>query len=141
MVRHKILNRFVLCCAVGLIAGCNSKDWAYVDGTITLNGNPVGPGTIMFEPKSTADTRAPSGVGNFAEDGKFKIRSAGGRDGLPPGEYLVIIDGKSKESSGNENVAPTQNSEIPPKYVNANASGLTASLRPGDNTVDFDLKP
>jgi hypothetical protein len=95
----------------------------------------------MFEPASSANPRARSGIGNFKEDGKYVLRSAGGRNGLPAGEYIVLIDGKSAESSGDEYVDPSLRSKIPPKYLNANASGLTASLASGDNTINFDLKP
>ncbi len=130
--------RFCVFLSVISFVGCGEKNWATVSGTVTLNGAPIGPGTIMFEPSGSADPRARSGIGNFAEDGRYTVRSAGGRDGLPAGEYIVIINGTT---SGDEQIDPSQTSKIPPKYLNPNTSGLMASLQAGDNAVDFDLKP
>jgi hypothetical protein len=135
------LARLMLLSLLGLIAGCGDSDWASVTGTVSINGVPAGPGTILFEPMAPVSAVAPSGIGNFGENGQYVVRSAGGRQGIPPGEYLVMIDGKSKESSGDEYVDPNQTSKIPAKYLNAKVSGLKASLTAGDNTVNFDLKP
>jgi hypothetical protein len=141
MARLALLCPIVFAFCVVAIAGCGEKNWATVNGTVTVNGSPIGPGTIMFEPTGSADPRARSGIGNFKEDGKYSIRSAGGRDGVPAGQYTVLIDGKPAESSGDEHVVASTVTRIPAKYLNPATSGLTATLKEGENTVDFDLKP
>jgi hypothetical protein len=141
MARFGLICRMFLVLIVASVAGCGEKNWATVNGTVTVNGAPIGPGTIMFEPTGSADPRARSGIGNFKEDGKYSIRSAGGRDGVPAGQYTVLIDGKPAESSGDEHVDASSVTRIPAKYLNATTSGLTATLEAGENTVDFDLKP
>lgn len=141
MSHSALLCRILLIAWVALVAGCGEKNWATVNGTVMVNGTPIGPGTIMFEPTGSGDPRARSGIGNFKEDGKYVVRSAGGRDGIPAGEYQVLIDGKPAESSGDEFVDPARITKIPAKYLNPSTSGLTASLEAGENTVDFDLKP
>jgi hypothetical protein len=141
MARCALICRILFLSCVAAIAGCGEKNWATVHGTITMNGAPIGPGTIMFEPANTVDTRARSGIGNFKEDGKYTVRSAGRREGIPAGEYRVLIDGKPAESSGDEFVDPSKITKIPAKYQNSERSGLTATLEAGENTVNFDLKP
>jgi uncharacterized Zn-binding protein involved in type VI secretion len=141
MMRFALIYRMLLVLSVATLAGCGEKNWATVSGTVTVNGTPIGPGTIMFEPSGSADARARSGIGNFKEDGKYSIRSAGGRDGIPAGEYRVLIDGKPAESSGDEQVDTTKLTRIPAKYLNPSTSDLNATLEAGDNTVNFDLKP
>jgi hypothetical protein len=126
---------------VCLVIGCSKSDFGQVSGTVSLNGTPVGPGTIMFEPVSPEGPQARSGVGNFSENGQYKLRSSGGREGVPPGEYYVIVDGKGGASSGDEYVDPSVKSKIPAKYSNPRVSGLKATVALGENSIDFDLKP
>ena len=39
------------------LAGCGKSDWGYVSGTVLVNGQPAGPGTITFE---SADPKRPA---------------------------------------------------------------------------------
>ena len=119
---------------IGLI-GCGNGDRGTVTGTITLNGQPIGPGTIRFQPVDFRNSKVPSGADRFAEDGKYELETGRGKQGLAPGEYLVIIDGAT---TGNER-EPAQKSNIPSTYLNPTASGLKAIVKVGHNQIDFDL--
>jgi hypothetical protein len=123
------------------IAGCGDENWATVTGTVTLQGKPVGPGSLMFEPENPESITAPSAIGHFREDGKYALKSAGNREGALPGDYLVMIHGRGEEAFGDEQVDPNAKSAIPKKYLNHRLSGLRATVKPGDNTIDFDLTP
>jgi len=43
------------------------------------------------------------------------------------------------EENGEEKEETVAESLIPTKYNNAETSGLTATVAPGDNTINFDL--
>ena len=116
-------------------AGCGGGDWGYLEGTVTVNGQPPGPGTIALEPVSEERAGA---IGSFGEDGKYSVRSSGRKEGAPVGEYRVAIYGG--ENFGEEQVGPRQPSKIPTRYSNPNTSELTVTIEPGTTTADFDLK-
>jgi hypothetical protein len=125
------------CVAVAILfVGCGSQDWGYLNGTVTLNGQPVGPGTITFEPVNADRSGS---MASFSADGKYSVISAGRKEGAKVGEYRVLIQGG--ESFGAEEAGPRPASKIRPRYANPNTSDLTVTIEPGTKTVDFDLKP
>jgi hypothetical protein len=127
---------FFIAAALLLNAGCGGSDWGYLEGTVRVNGQPVGPGTITFEP--TVGDKA-GAVASFGEDGKYEVRSAGRKEGAAVGEYRVAIYGGG--NFGEEVSGPRPPSKIPPRYGDPATSDLTATIEPGTKTVDFDLQP
>lgn len=123
------------------VTGCSDPNWGTVTGTVTLQGQPIGPGSIMFEPANPPNLTTPSAIAHFREDGNYALRSAGNRSGAPAGEYFVMIHGRSEETFGDERIDPNVKSKIPAKYMNHRTSGLKATVKPGENTIDFDLAP
>jgi hypothetical protein len=119
-----------------LATGCGQSDWGQLSGTVLLNGQPVGPGTITLEPVSADRAGA---IASFAADGKYTVMSAGRKEGAPVGEYQVMIHGG--DSFGEETVGPKPKSAIPPRYANPNTSDLKVTIEGGENTFDFNLKP
>jgi hypothetical protein len=117
------------------IAGCGGSDRGNVTGTVRVNGQPVGPGTISFEPTSGG----PGAMAQFGADGKFKVHSSGKKEGAKVGEYLVSIVGG--ESFGDEIADPNAKGIIPARYGSTATSQLTVKVEPGTKEVDFDLKP
>ena len=118
------------------MAGCGGADWGYLEGTVLLNGQPAGPGTISLEPMEGDRAGA---IASFGEDGKFAVRSAGRKEGAPTGEYRVLIYGG--ENFGEEQRGPRTESKIPARYSNPSTSELTVTIERGSQTVNFDLKP
>jgi len=140
--RHKQLAIAIcLGVAVSAFVGCSDDNWGQVTGVVTLNGKPVGPGSLMFEPENPVSVTTPSAIAHFREDGKYSLKSAGNKTGAPAGTYLVMIHGRSEEAFGDEIVDPKQKSAIPAKYLNHRLSGLKATVKPGSQTIDFDLQP
>ena len=123
------------------VAGCGEKDWGYVEGTVMVDGQPVGPGSLMFEPIDPDQNTVSAAIGHFKEDGKYLLKSAGNREGAKAGEYRVMIHSRSEEKFGEEEIDPTAPSAIPARYLDYGSSGLTKTIKPGQNTIDFDLKP
>lgn len=140
-------NSFVLNCKAHIVAaaavvlfsafaGCGKSDWGYLNGTVLLNGQPVGPGTISFEP---VDRDRAGAIAQFGEDGKFQMVSSGRKEGAPTGEYRVSIRGG--QNLGEETAGPPPPSKIPARYRNSQTSDLKVTIEPGRKTVDFNLKP
>jgi hypothetical protein len=107
---------------------------AEVDGVVTYDGQPVGPGIITFTPLSGGE-----GGGGIVMDGKYRVNV---KAGLHPGQYRVEIrwakpTGEKREASYGQ--SPDVLAEGLPAKYNAE-SVLTAELAEGKNVVDFNLE-
>jgi hypothetical protein len=132
----------VLIVSVGFLAGCSGSP--RVEGTVTFDGQPVEDGTINFfqEGDSGKRTNAPGEI----KDGKYLINFS---DNLGPGSYRVEIywyKGKALAIKNDPDLTrepnPGQKSnrqQVIPKQYNLE-SKLTAEVKSGVNTFDFDLK-
>ncbi len=116
-----------------------------VTGVITYNGEPLADATVKFIP---TDSTGSQSYGKTNEKGEYKLQTLlGAADaGTTPGEYKVTVDcietyetGNMIEENGGEVAETKARSVIPEKYNNAETSGLTATVNPGDNAIDFDL--
>jgi hypothetical protein len=131
--RWLALGTFVL--SLALVSGCGSSDWGEVTGTVRVNGQPVGPGSMNLEP---VEPGKPGAVARFAEDGRYAVISSGNKKGARVGQYRVSIIGGA---AGDEIVDPNAKGKIPAKYGNSATSNLTLTVEPGSKEQDFDLKP
>lgn len=127
-----------VCLALG---GCGGGDWSYVQGVVTLDEEPVGPGTLIFGPAGP-EPSSKALIAYFGEDGRYELHSAADESGVPAGEYRVRVYGRGGADFTEEQARPPQDqqSEIPPRYSDYSTSGLTASVQPGNNTIDFPLE-
>ncbi|WP_143393293.1 hypothetical protein [Fimbriiglobus ruber] len=124
-----------LVASVALLAGCGGS--ARLEGTVTLDGQPVDGGTIAFTPAGGQKSNLAGRIAN----GKYVIENAGT---LAPGTYKVEINWPKKTGNmiPNKNDPGTQVDEvkqaIPMEYNTQ--SKLTAELKSGVNTNNFELK-
>jgi len=127
--------------AVLALGGCSASDVGYVSGKVTLNGQPPGQASIVFEDAAKGvSVNAP-----LADDGTYTVRTYN-LDGLPPGTYQVAVTPKTfgdgeipLAADPAAQAAPP--SAIPEKYRTVATSGLTATVKAGKNPpFDFDLK-
>ena len=145
IVLAKTCIAFFLCAlAANGLTGCSSaptdgdkRPTGSVRGKVTFKGAPVTAGSVRF----VASENEAYGA-ELDADGAFAIAAQ-----VPAATYKVAIspptqnptmgpDGmpKPSEGKGAENV--------PPKYSNAATSGLTAEVKPGDNSeFTFDMQP
>lgn len=116
-----------------LFAGCwNNAAPAKVTGTITLDGQPVRDATVTFVPDS--GERLSQAMTDYY--GKYELRFTAQLKGAVVGKHRVTIQtGSLEASAGSE--APTERETIPKKYNTE--SELTATLKSGNNVVDFEL--
>jgi hypothetical protein len=142
-------------CLAGLFAGCSSEKTGTVTGKVTLNGKPVSGGTISFQAKS-------GGVpvtAFIAPDGTYRVEL------VPAGEVLIGVwsapsegaargevikkSGSAPPEGGGAKAPPPPEApsaapaadklEIPARYSDPGASGLTATVREGENTHEVTL--
>ena len=95
----------------------------------------------MFDPVPGEGPIGPSAVGYFGADGRYTLTLPGEKKGAHVGEYRVMILSAVKEEFGEEEAATTRKpSRINVRYEDIKHSGLTATVVPGDNVIDFEYK-
>jgi hypothetical protein len=124
--------------ALLLACGCGSRSGSRVEvsGTVTLDGQSVDGGAIVFLPQGDGDRPK---TGTAIENGKHAIPA---ERGPAPGKYRVEIrwqkpTGKMIPSDDPPNLMEETRQVVPEKY-NAR-SDLTRDVEPGKNTFDFTL--
>ncbi len=101
----------------GFLVGCSGSDRQPVQGTVTLDGEPLEGAAISFTP---AEGGRPAS-GNTDAQGKFTLGSFTANDGLPPGSYKVSV--VKTEARTQAQAAPTDDAEN-----GEAASGESASM-------------
>jgi hypothetical protein len=113
------------------LAGCGASN-ARVSGNVTVDGRPIKFGTILFV--------GPAGTSVSARinDGAYEAVN------VPVGQVRIAVEGFDTNPF-DEPPRPRQKrkpevSVVPPKYRDAEKSGLTLMVNAGDNERDVDLK-
>ncbi|NLF06672.1 MAG: hypothetical protein GX594_01660 [Pirellulaceae bacterium] len=122
-----------------LFAGCGPSRpaTAPVHGRVTYQGKPVVEGTIIFHPEKGRQS-----IGEIAPDGTYKLTTFEPGDGALLGKHRVSIEARRITETILPNGAygpPKVEWLVPEKYSRLDGSTLTAEVKPGDNTIDFDL--
>lgn len=125
--------------AIAMVGGCNGQS-SVVTGTVTLDGKPIAGGPQMY---GTVTFQSPDGsgapaVGIIDDSGQYLLK-AGTQGHLPPGDYLVSIAVKKITLPTTPDSMPQALLVTHADYASASDSGLRASIRPGNNTLDFSL--
>lgn len=119
-----------------LLSGCGSSNPATgeVEGTISLDGKPLDHATVTFQP-----TDGRSSIGVTDSEGHYHLRFSASEDGALPGEHTVMITTEQDATGGegDQPLVPAREELLPEKYTTK--SELTATVKPGSNTIDFDL--
>lgn len=156
--------RGVLGAVALVLAGCGSADekqvvTGKVSGRVTLDGKPVQPGCVLTFLPVSAGAEISSGL--VLDDGTF-VATSGDISGIPIGEYRVIVSPPplspedeeeltkknsqavmsaliNKSPKELEKVEYPQDAVVPRKYWRDTTSGLTFTVKEGDNKAAFDL--
>lgn len=145
-------------CMVALfsVAGCGGPAFKLqpVTGKVTLDGKPISDATINFTPSGAGA----AAMGRTDANGVYTLMDSRGEGapGAEQGEYKVAVlwykpSGKdlsqqtgAGEEKKDDRAAHTTvqgpAAQLPTSYLNPETSGLTASVKAGPNTIDFDLK-
>ncbi|MDX2035345.1 MAG: hypothetical protein SFX72_01740 [Isosphaeraceae bacterium] len=131
----------LLIIASAVLAGCGEPldelPRRAIDGSVSLNGEPLAKGTIQFVPRSA---EAGTQVGAIIENGRYSIAAA---QGPVPGMYGVMISGASDTVAAGEDdpAKPPKPAPDPvPARYNSNTTLEAEVKKEGSNTFSFELK-
>ncbi|TWT48293.1 hypothetical protein Pla111_00550 [Botrimarina hoheduenensis] len=133
-----ISSIFFLLTAI-LLVGCDrGPAMGSVSGTVTLDGEPLKFGSVMFQNVAGGQ---PSRA-QIQPDGRFVLSTFSPEDGAVVGSYRVRVMCYSSQDPA---VGPTAgdslgNLLIPERYTSFGASGLSYEIKEGDNSpIDIEL--
>ena len=121
-----------------------------VSGQVLSNGKPVPGALVIFHPETPAAStpqpkpgeESPRGAitptGKTDSEGRFQLHTYVGDDGAPTGQYkvTVVLAGPSENRDFMaKNSAPVSTVTLPSKYADPERSGLSATVKPGDNVI------
>jgi hypothetical protein len=119
------------------LSGCSRSNFeSSVSGTVTLDGQPIGPGFLVFAP-AAGDTNPANGA--IQTDGSYELKTANDA-GLNAGKYKVsvtILD--QPDVPPGERSYVVAKSRIPEKYSDMTTSSLEFDVQSGSNTIDIRL--
>lgn len=130
-------NIFPIALALSLFSlatGCG-KSLSGVSGMVTLDGKPLPGAYVEFSPPAGRPS-----MGRTDAAGHYQLEYSTSKSGVEPGEHTVRIGTFEEESVDMETGEPTAGVEeiVPAKYNRK--TELTAQVKPGSNTIDFDLE-
>ena len=127
----------VLLASLFAIVGCTGSSMeSEVSGTVTLDGQPVGPGAVVFAP---VDGQSNPADGAIQLDGSYFLKTS--REvGLNPGDYKVSVSvfDQPEVKPGERSMTPAK-LVTPQKYADTETSGLQYPVEPGENTINIEL--
>jgi hypothetical protein len=120
-----------------LFMGCNSSSQeSQVVGSVKLDGDPIGPGTVVFAPVEGG--RKPA-TGSIDADGNYSLNTSR-EAGLAAGKYAVAVSIREMPQNVKRGDRPPLGKLlIPEKYEQSSTSGLEYQVEPGTNTIDIEL--
>ncbi len=124
---------------VSLIAatGCSDSGMeSEVSGKVTLDGQPVGPGAVVFAP---VDGQSNPADGAIQMNGSYFLKTS--REvGLKPGDYKVSVSvfDQPEVQPGERSTTPAK-LVTPQKYADTETSGLQYTVEPGENTINIEM--
>ena len=143
-VFYKSILTLGLCMTILVAVGCRggNSDVAEVTGTLTIDGLPVEKALVTFYP-----TKGRASAAYTNADGVYELIYTVKQNGALIGEHKVTVKTSVRkemnystgEVESEEGVA-ARKEMLPKKYRDRNASELTATVKQGDNTIDFALK-
>lgn len=139
-MRTLTLTRSAALLLAAAAAGCGGSEPA-VDGTVTLDGQPVEGALVRFHRAGAAADPAFSTV--TRADGTFTLLPADRtRAGLPAGGYVVTVAKfkKGMMTITNPKDAGPQASLYPAEYADPAKSPFKVEVKPGSNRLEFAMQ-
>ena len=123
-----------------LLAGCGPKQaFAPVEGTVTLDGEPLPGVVVRFLPDNDKGTKGPTSEGYTDEQGKYVLKCASpARDGAVVGWHHVVVEDPNDERPFQGEVRKTKQ-RVPPKYSDPSRPALSLEVKAGAPTINVPL--
>ena len=124
--------------------GCRSDGELLVpvEGTVTLNGTPLSDGAVSFR-AAPGNPTLHQPTGPIDSDGRYRL-FVGRREGVPPGEYKVVVFANEPMVHDPSNVHPQMPKTLIDRRYNAPETtplSVEVSADLERATFDFDLDP
>ncbi|MBN2294702.1 MAG: hypothetical protein JXM70_19900 [Pirellulales bacterium] len=120
----------LLALAVGIVSGCGSSGpkTIPVSGKVTYKNKPVTIGRVVFQPVEIAKglPERPA-MGEFQDDGSYRLSSFTQNDGPVPGKYCVVIHAMISGPTPENPTAPTVWA-VPQRYTSTQTTPLKAQI-------------
>jgi len=137
---------------VVVLIGCGSGGGLkveYVEGVITMDGEPLPETSVTFVPTSDGPT-VETAMGMTNDRGVYKLSSMNGKPlaGAVAGEYKVLVskihaeslsEGLEYGTSMGYTVPYKQTHLLPNVYRNMEQTPFSATVKKGRNKIDFEL--
>lgn len=124
---NTVLRVLTLTAVLAACAGCGGSapapGPATVRGKVTLNGQPVAAGLVVFTPNPERGGRGKSAHAETGSDGSYTL-TLDGASAIPPGWYRVSLA-----------PAPAGAPAFPAKLARPDRSGLEREVKPGKEHV------
>lgn len=137
----RLLFTMALLALAGLSGGCGMQGSRLVpvSGKVTSSGKPLTQGAITF----VADGSGSTAAGEIDAAGQYKLSTHKPGDGVAPGSYKVRIESWETPPRMDETGTNPGKLAVPEKYLDAQLSGLTATVTAGSGPqkINFDLVP
>jgi hypothetical protein len=130
------------CLPAFLLAGCpaTTDERVPVEGTITVNGQPLPAGTVVFHPdasKGNTSLREPRATIRSAKPGRYRL-TTDDKPGAPPGCYKVTVFAIKPVTRENSLRPPEWLAD--PKYTDKQTSGLEVVVARDAPAGAYDLE-
>ena len=113
-----------------------------VEGTVTLDGKPLGNAHVQFVPDEPG-IKAPGSTGITDENGHYRLTREDGQPGALVGKHLVVLVrgreairalGEQQDPSETGSKAKKDRRPIPPSYTIASKTPLTVNVTVDEHT-------
>jgi hypothetical protein len=118
-----------------------------VDGTVKLDGKPLGNAHVQFVPDEPG-VKAPGSTGITDENGRYRLTREDGEPGALVGKHLVVLVrgreanralGEQADGGDGSTKAKKDRRPIPAVYTMASKTKLIAEVKPDQHTYDLEL--
>jgi hypothetical protein len=142
--RRFLRGRFVLAAlAASFLGGCGrSVTLGEVEGTVRLDGQPVGQVFVVFIPE---DPQEPQSTGVTDAEGRFKLRCNNAHSGAVVGPHRVtlvdaaVAPGGRKRDDEPEEGSARPTSRVPEVYSRVDRTPLRQTVSAGKQSVSIDI--
>lgn len=132
------IGRAVFLTLLCAVTGCwGGGLGAEVSGKVTLDGEPIGPGVVIFAPVAGDENPA---TGAIQTDGSYFLKTSR-EEGLRPGKYKVAVqinEIPTDLAPGQRDMRPAK-SRIPIKYIDVKSSGMEYDVAAGSSTINIEM--
>ena len=130
---------------IGSTLACDSKPPSGpipvhpVSGRVVYQGKPVADALVVFHRDGgESQPSTPVPTGKTDAEGRFQIHTYANDDGAPTGGYkvtVVVAAASERRDLLAKNSVRASNITLPAKYGDPARSGLTATIKAGDNVI------